>query len=627
MDEISYISTKKAAELLHMTTRRVVGLCSEGKLAGARRDGRNWKIPESSVQAYFLTLKPKNHKIKSESKKLLPCAVGSTSYEEIAGNCYYVDKTLLIRELIDNRSPVILFTRPRRFGKTLAINMLKTFFEKSEEDTSVYFLDKKIWQCGEKYRAMQRKYPVISLTFKDVKFNTWTDSLEAIGYVLRDEYTRHSELLASDALNAVDVQYIEDMQSGSLNEVEYTRALLNLTRMLEKHYHEKVVVLIDEYDTPIQQGHSHGFYNDVITFMRNFMSGGLKDNSSLAFGVLTGILRVSKENLFSGLNNPVVNTVLDEKYSEYFGFTEAEVCDMARYYGRQEKLDEIRQWYDGYRFGKTEIYNPWSVTNYFYNDCKPKAFWANTSDNQIIQEIMQNLSPNIADELFSLLQGNTVHTVLNMEVIYPHISDGVDTIFSFLLIAGYLKPVTEPVETEYGTFLELKLPNMEINRVYNTEILSWLRGALEGNSVSELEKALYLNESEKLQEALRSFMLSCISSFDGAAEGFYHGMMLGLVASLASKYYIRSNRESGEGRFDLMLEPKTKSFPGILMEFKTSRSDDGQQLAALAEAALEQINDRQYDASLRERGIGEIIKYGIAFSGKRVKVISQYHHY
>ena len=340
--------------------------------------------------------------------------------------------------------------------------MLKSFFEKAEEDTSVYFRDKKIWSCGERYQKLQGTFPVISLTFKDAKFADWASTFEAIKNVIRDEYMRHDELFISTCLNPVEQDYLSRMQSDRLNAVEYTRALLNLGRMLEKHHQSKVVVLIDEYDTPIQQGHTLNFYNEVITFMRNFMSGGLKDNPSLAFGVLTGILRVSKESLFSGLNNPIVNSVLDEKYSKYFGFTEGEVKEMAAYYGQQDKLEELCDWYDGYRFGNTEIFNPWSVANYFYNHCQAKPYWTNTSDNEIIREIMTSLTPDIAENLFSLMQGRTVQASLNMDVIYPRITDGTDTIFSFLLIAGYLKPVSNAVETEFGTFMELALPNKEI---------------------------------------------------------------------------------------------------------------------------------------------------------------------
>ena len=615
MSETGYLSTREAADILKMTTRRVVGLCHEGKLEGAFQKGRGWKIPEYSVRMYQRTAASEGMQ-----ENLLPCAVGNTSYTEIVKNCYYVDKTLLIRDLIDAQVSVTLFTRPGRFGKTLAMDMLKTFFEKTDSDTSVFFRDKRIWDCGEKYQRLQGAYPVISITFKDVKFNTWADSFEAIQIVLRDEYMRHTELMNSSEIDFVEKDYLKRMQAGTLSEVEYTRALLNLSRMLEKHHHSKVVILIDEYDTPIQQGHSRGFYNEVIVFMRNFMSGGLKDNNSLAFGVLTGILRVSKENLFSGLNNPVVNSVLDEKYSEYFGFTVEEVETMAAYYGRRDKMEEIRTWYDGYRFGNTEIYNPWSVTNYFYNNCQARPFWTNTSDNEIIREIMHGLTPEIADELYSLMQGESIQTSLNMEVIYPRISDGTDNIFSFLLIVGYLKPVHPAVETEFGTFMELALPNTEIRRVYNTEILSWLRDTLDGNVMSCLEKALYLNDGDKLKAALRKYMISCISCFDGAAEGFYHGMMLGLVAGLSSRYFIRSNRESGEGRFDLVLEPKNHILPGIIMEFKATREAESGSLRPLAQEALKQIQDKNYDTDFVNRGITEIVKYGIAFAGKQVEI-------
>lgn len=615
MSETGYLSTREAADILKMTTRRVVGLCHEGKLEGAFQKGRGWKIPEYSVRMYQRTAASEGMQ-----ENLLPCAVGNTSYTEIVKNCYYVDKTLLIRDLIDAQVSVTLFTRPGRFGKTLAMDMLKTFFEKTDSDTSVFFRDKRIWDCGEKYQRLQGAYPVISITFKDVKFNTWADSFEAIQIVLRDEYMRHTELMNSSEIDFVEKDYLKRMQAGTLSEVEYTRALLNLSRMLEKHHHSKVVILIDEYDTPIQQGHSRGFYNEVIVFMRNFMSGGLKDNNSLAFGVLTGILRVSKENLFSGLNNPVVNSVLDEKYSEYFGFTVEEVETMAAYYGRRDKMEEIRTWYDGYRFGNTEIYNPWSVTNYFYNNCQARPFWTNTSDNEIIREIMHGLTPEIADELYSLMQGESIQTSLNMEVIYPGISDGTDNIFSFLLIVGYLKPVHPAVETEFGTFMELALPNIEIRRVYNTEILSWLRDTLDGNVMSCLEKALYLNDGDKLKAALRKYMISCISCFDGAAEGFYHGMMLGLVAGLSSRYFIRSNRESGEGRFDLVLEPKNHILPGIIMEFKATREAESGSLLPLAQEALKQIQDKNYDTDFVNRGITEIVKYGIAFAGKQVEI-------
>ncbi len=616
-----YIGTTEAARLLQLTSRRVVGLCGEGKLPGASRSGRNWRIPVESVKQYMKDAGiPLPEEAADDVRELLPVAIGNTSYIEISSECYYVDKTLLIRDLIDDHNMVTLFTRPRRFGKTLAINTIKTFFEKTEENTAKYFIDKKIWQCGEKYHSMQGRYPVIMLTFKDVKYNSWEESLEAIRLVVKDEFKRHPELYESSVLDADAKNYMDRMEKGTLSTVELQRSLLNLTRMLSAHHRSKVVILIDEYDTPIQQGYSKGFYKEVISFMRNFLSGGLKDNTDLAFGVLTGIMRVSKEDLFSGLNNPMVNTVLDEKYSEYFGFTEDEVRVMASYYHRSEAMNEIRFWYDGYRFGSTEIYNPWSVTNYFASGGQAKPYWANTSDNDIIREILTGLTPEIADDLAKVMQGEPIHAALDMEVVYPRMTDGNDTIFSFLLLAGYLTPSGRSEETEIGTFASLRLPNAEIRRIYNTEILSWIRAQQSGNIISEIEKAVYLSDAKRLQEALRKYMITSISYYDGAAEGFYHGMVLGLVASLSSKYYIRSNREAGEGRFDLQLEPRDKALPRILMEFKAVSVSEKDALSGLAEEALKQTEDKNYQRDLEERGVSDIARYGIAFSGKQVEV-------
>ena len=616
-----YIGTTEAARFLQMTSRRVVGLCGEGKLPGASRSGRNWRIPVESVKQYMKDAGiPLLEEAADDVRELLPVAIGNTSYIEISSECYYVDKTLLIRDLIDDHNMVTLFTRPRRFGKTLAINTIKTFFEKTEENTAKYFIDKKIWQCGEKYQSMQGRYPVIMLTFKDVKYNSWEESLEAIRLVVKDEFKRHPELYESSVLDADAKNYMDRMEKGTLSTVELQRSLLNLTRMLSAHHRSKVVILIDEYDTPIQQGYSKGFYKEVISFMRNFLSGGLKDNTDLAFGVLTGIMRVSKENLFSGLNNPLVNTVLDEKYSEYFGFTEDEVRAMASYYHRSEAMNEIRCWYDGYRFGSTEIYNPWSVTNYFASGGQAKPYWANTSDNDIIREILTGLTPEIADDLAKVMQGEPIHAALDMEVVYPRMTDGNDTIFSFLLLAGYLTPSGRSEETEIGTFASLRLPNAEIRRIYNTEILSWIRAQQSGNIISEIEKAVYLSDAKRLQEALRKYMITSISFYDGAAEGFYHGMVLGLVASLSSKYYIRSNREAGEGRFDLQLEPRDKALPGILMEFKAVSVSEKDALSGLAEEALKQTEFKSYQRDMEDRGVSVIVRYGIAFSGKQVEV-------
>ncbi len=353
------LGIKKTAENLGMSVRRVNQLCNEGKIKGARKIGGVWKIPEDSEDLKKIAEK---RKIKhNQLMPLLPCPVGITSYREVSAECYYVDKTLMIKELIDSHNKVTLFTRPRRFGKTLTMDMIKTYFEKTDEDVSGYFSNRAIWSCSDSYKTYMGAYPVIFISFKDAHQNTWRDMYESLLMSIRGEYKRHMNVLESKLVSEIDKAFFKRMLSGKVSEVEAQASLGQLSHILSDSYDSRVIVIIDEYDTPIQQGYDNGYYNEVISFMRNLFSAVLKDNAALEFGILTGILRVAKESLFSGLNNLVVNTILDERYSEYFGFTLAEVREMAAYYGKPEKIEEISDWYDGYRFGKSEIFNPWSV--------------------------------------------------------------------------------------------------------------------------------------------------------------------------------------------------------------------------------------------------------------------------
>lgn len=339
-------------------------------------------------------------------EKKFPLPVGISDYRKAVSEYYYVDKTLMIRDFIDERPQVSLFTRPRRFGKTLNMDMLRVFFEKSEEDTSVYFQDKKIWNCGQEYRSYQGKYPVIYVTFKDVKCDTWEAAYDFIAKILKNEFERHSELLDSDKLSCFEKKYITNVLNGIADENDISMAFLNLSLMLHEHHGTAPIIIIDEYDTPIQQGYVKGYYDKIVDFMRVLFSGGLKDNSHLSYGFLTGILRVAKESIFSGLNNIKVNTILDNRYSQYFGFTSEEVKEMADYYGKPEKYEELCVWYDGYRFGKTEIFNPWSVIGYFNNECVPQTFWQSTGSNDIISEILSHATTEMMKRLEALMRGN-----------------------------------------------------------------------------------------------------------------------------------------------------------------------------------------------------------------------------
>ena len=407
-----------------------------------------------------------------EAANKLPLPIGSTNYKDVSEDYYYIDKTLMIKDLLDERVNIALFTRPRRFGKTLNMDMLRTFFEKTSEDTSVFFKNKKIWQQGAKYTRHQGQYPVIFLSFNDAKQDNWQDMYEEIKETIKDEYYRHIELQDSSAIK--DKDYFTRVLRGEVTRAELARSILRLSDMLRQHYHKEVILIIDEYDTPIQSGHIKNFYDDVINFMRNLLSAALKDNRNLACGFLTGILRVAKESIFSGLNNVRIYSVLDRKFSRYFGFTDGEVAEMASYYGVTEKLAEIKEWYDGYRFGDVEIYNPWSVLNYFDNDCIATPYWVNTSSNSVINEILDNINEETYRKLQGIVCQEDVSSIVEANIIYPEIGDKPENIFGFLLMAGYLKAVDKSITPFGSTECRLCIPNKELRSVYYKEIIGHL---------------------------------------------------------------------------------------------------------------------------------------------------------
>ena len=527
---------------------------------------------------------------------------------------------MMIKDFLDERPMVSLFTRPRRFGKTLNMDMIRTFFEKTDEDTSIYFRDKKIWACGKKYRDYQGKYPVIFITFKDVKRDSWEETYDQISKILTQEFERHSELLESEQCSKYEKSYFKNVLEGKADSTDMMMSLQRLSQMLDEHYGIPPIIIIDEYDTPIQQGHMRGFYDKVILFMRNLFSGGLKDNRHLSYGFLTGILRVAKESIFSGLNNLKVNSILDNQYSEYFGFTPEEVRAIARYYHAEEKYAEICTWYDGYRFGETEIFNPWSVINYFSNGCQPKAFWQSTGSNEIIGEILAHAGEEIYERLNALLQRESFLTYIDTGVIYPQIRNNPSSVYSFLLVAGYLKVVRGDPAFSGDYMCEVALPNREIAFVYNKEILQKLTDIIPQATAISVQEALYSNDAQRLQKEMHKLLLQAASCYDTAGENFYHGFVLGLCAMMDNRYYISSNGESGEGRYDIQLLPKSEDIPGILIELKAGRNFSGDKLKRLSEAALAQIEERKYDTDMEAKGVKTIFKYGVALSGKQVEV-------
>lgn len=613
------ISVKEAAMRWELAERTVRGLCIGGKIPGAIKSGRSWLIPAGAEKPVDNRIKTGAYVRAKSRPKHLPLPVGVSDYRLASTEYYYIDKTMMLKDFIDERPMVTLFTRPRRFGKTLNMDMLRTFFEKTNEDTSKYFKDKKIWEQGEYYRSFQGKYPVIFITLKDVKHNSWDNTFANIGSIISSEYCRHSDLSKSPKLDKKQKDFYDKMVSEKFSAVDLERSLLYLSEMLKKHYGEGAVIIIDEYDTPIQSGHTNGFYDDVIAFMRNLLSGCFKDNKSLAFGFLTGILRVAKESIFSGLNNLTINSVLDNKYSEYFGFTANEVKEMAAYYSAPDKFDEVCEWYDGYRFGKTDIFNPWSVINYFSNDCEPRAFWLSTGSNDIIGEIIKEADNEIYERLSSLVNGGSFTTYIDTSVIYPQIKNNPSSIYSFLLMAGYLKVVKSSVSISGDFMCEVALPNKEISLVYRKEILQKLENLIPQATAIAVEEAIFSGNGEKLRDIISNFLIQSVSAFDAAGENFYHGFMLG-VCALFGNSYVTSNRESGDGRYDIALSPKVSNLPGIIIELKAEKNCNENKLQELAKTALKQINDKKYDTELKSKGVKTIYKYGVAFSGKHVAV-------
>lgn len=613
------------ALIWNISVRAVSSLCKSGRIPGAVKNGKNWEIPDEATKPVDGRISSGEYCKKGMSTDRKPLPIGISDYVRAQSDYYYVDKTMLIKEFLDQKPLVSLFTRPRRFGKTLNMDMLRVYFEKVDEDTSKYFKDKNIWKCGENYRMHQGKYPVIFLTFKDVKFDSWKATVEKIKSLLQEEYGRHQELLSSGKISGYEKEYFNKVLSATENEVELSFSLEKLSKMLATHYDKAPIIIIDEYDTPIQEGYSKDFYDEIIGFMRNFFSGAFKDNKNLSYGFLTGILRIAQESIFSGLNNLTVNSVMDEAYDRYFGFTNEEVSKMLEYYGVAEKESELQEWYDGYLFGNEEIYNPWSVINYISKGCVPQAYWVNTGKNEILEDVLKVADEDITEKLYSLIRGDKVLARIDQNVVYRSLTDDSANIYSLLLVAGYLKTTIKELQADGSYLCQVSIPNKEIASVYKSEVLAHLMqiGAVSRTTADKIAESLFLNDYVKLEKAISEYMNKAISFYDTASESFYHGLILGLISMMDNQYKIKSNRESGKGRFDIGLIPRDDKYPGMIMEIKWKKNLDDKELTLLANEALCQIHSMEYDSEMKSEGIKKILRFGIAFSGKSVCVKSK----
>ena len=550
--------------------------------------------------------------------------LGISDFKEIRKNDYYfIDKSLFIKEIINEDAQVILLPRPRRFGKTLNISMLRYYFSISEADWSLY-QNLKIAAENEKYLQEFAKYPLIYLTFKGLKDLTWEDSLKNIEDIIAAEYQRHDYLLKEGILTEAERKVYREIINLEAEKVHYQKALLRLTEYLERYHDQKVIVLIDEYDQPIQSGYLNDYYPEVVNFMRLFLENGLKDNVSLHKSVLTGILRVAKESIFSGLNNLVVNDIFTETYNQFFGLLPQEVEAVFKEYDLEYKLKEIKNWYNGYNYGGQTIYNPWSIINCLYYQGEIKPYWVNSSGNELIRELLLKGNEDLKSSLELLIQNQSIEKKIDENIVFAEIESKSSSIWSFLLFSGYLSIVSS--RRERGRlFAELEIPNQEIKYIYEEIFLDWLEENIGSQKLSLMLNALTEGDVESFAQIFREFTINSLSYFDTSgseAEKVYHAFVLGLLLNLRDNYQVKSNRESGYGRYDIMIIPDDKNKLGIIIEFKKISQFSSESKKEALDSALQQIEEKNYQAELNSLGINDILKLAVVFSGKEVEVKS-----
>ena len=546
-------------------------------------------------------------------KKAVP--VGIEDFERIINeDYYYVDKTILIEELLINRAPVTLFTRPRRFGKTLNMSMIKSFFDiKNKEENKKLFENLKI--SNSEYMSEQGKYPVIFISLKDLKGNSWKENFILIKKYIKNIYMEFYNL--KDKLNPIFKNDFEKIVMEK-EDADWLYALKNLSNYLYEYYGEKAIILIDEYDAPIINAFDKGYYNEAVNFFQTFYSSALKTNNSLKYGILTGITRIIKEGIFSGLNNLKVDTILNKKYSEYFGLLESEVIEMLDYFGMKYKIEEVKEWYNGYIFGESEVYNPWSIVNYIDNR-EIKAYWANISGNTLLENMLNHAGESVYEDLKRFTDGESIEKYISDGTTIKSLLSNDDEIWQLLLYSGYLTKDEKQEKESDSNVYNLKIPNKEIRKYFGNMFLNRFFGTEVKTNI--LIKALEGGDIKKFEETLGEIMINMLSHFDldKEMEKIYQVFMIGLVGFLMGKYEIISNDESGYGRYDLAMIPIKSNEKAYLMEFKISKTKKGMEESA--EKALKQIDEKKYDTKLKARGIKNILKIGIAFYGKEVKVV------
>ena len=550
------------------------------------------------------------------TQKLLP--IGISNFKTlIENNYYYVDKTLLIKDILEH-GQIILAPRPRRFGKTLNLSMLKYFFEASEESNAHLFQDKAIWSYPEQ-RVLQGQFPVIFVTFKNIKEATWDVTYDKFALVIYEEYARHQEILFHDSLKNHEKDRYKRILEGTASKAELEDSLHFLAQLLYRRYNKKVIILIDEYDTPIQSAYINGFYDQAIEFARGLLTAVFKDSDILEKGVITGILTLAKAGIFTGLNNLDVFSLTRFVMADKFGFTYEEVHTLLQYYGIQDDAKKIQEWYDGYTFGEVKgIFNPWSVLKCVQNRGLLEKYWANTSDNALVKKLIARAPKSVKSDLELLLEDKSVDQAIQESIIFPDLDHRTELLWSLLLFTGYL--TYTHWELKEGTKIcSLTIPNQEIKHLYSELIRNIFQESVVGGQVKDLLETLTQGEAESFAELLQGFILNSMSFFDVSSnepEKSYHLFVLGLLVMLHDQYEVKSNKKSGFGRYDIMLIPKQHNKPAIVIEFKKTLASETLEIAA--QKAIDQILEKQYMQELHARGLNQIFAYGIAVEGKRI---------
>ena len=561
-------------------------------------------------------------------KKPLP--IGVENFEKLLNEeYYYVDKTLLVKEVLDMKSDVNLFTRPRRFGKTLALSMLQYYFEEAydrrgnKKDNSYLFEDMLILKEGTRYTRHMGQYPVISLTLKSGKQSTFDSCMSSLIFNIADEYDRHSFILKDNVLNEVDKKMYEGFMNREKSPKEYKESLKFLCKCLEKWYGKKVIILLDEYDVPLEGAYHYGFYDEMVDFIRGLFEAAFKTNNSLYFAVITGCLRISKESIFTGLNNLDINSILSVNYGEYFGFTDREVQEMCAYYELEDKYDEMKEWYNGYIFGEANVYNPWSCIKYIKDhvtkrDAFPEAYWVNTSSNSIVKELIYRADDVIKKEVEKLIEWGTITIPVHEDITYDEVYDSMDNLWNFMFFTGYFRKVDEHFEIPQR-YVTLRIPNWEVNYIFRDKVLRWFEEKVKETDRSLLFSSLVEGDTEVFTEELGKLLKSTIS-FNDYYENFYHGFVTGVLTGMKG-YAVMSNREGGNGRSDLYVMPVSRRDTAMVIEFKIAASIAD--LENAAEKAIQQIIDKNYEQYLYDDGYIKTKRVGIAFFKKDCLVVEK----